>query len=330
MVSLDQVHKNNASLKDYGPNLVAVFVGGTSGIGEATARAFVRDTLSPRVFLVGRNESQASRIIEELRQLNPKGQLNFIKCDAARLNSVDEACKDIQAKEDKINLLFLSAGMLTTKGRDETDEGLDKKLSLHYYSRMRFIKNLLPQLTKAGTVSEESAPAKTGVGSNLARVVSVLEAGGEGPLNLDDLSLKSTYSLRNAAKHAITMTSLSVQELAASHPEVCFVHAYPGVVNTGLMPKPWVVPLNESGDRHLYASTSSRFPPRASAGGDDVAPGADGVKGSGAYLLSWDGSTAGNQKVLQDYRKNETGKLVWEHTVGVFESICGKAGVSQD
>lgn len=25
MVSLDEVHKNNASLKDYGPNLVAVF-----------------------------------------------------------------------------------------------------------------------------------------------------------------------------------------------------------------------------------------------------------------------------------------------------------------
>lgn len=95
-------------------------VGGTSGIGEATARAFVRDTLSPRVFLVGRNEAQASKIIEELRQLNPEGQLSFVKCDAARLQSVDEVCKDIQAKEEKINLLFLSAGILTTKGRDGT------------------------------------------------------------------------------------------------------------------------------------------------------------------------------------------------------------------
>lgn len=93
-------------------------VGGTSGIGEATAREFVRDTLSPRIFLVGRNESQASKIIEELRQLNPDGQLSFIKCDAARLRSVDEACTEIQAKEEKINLLFLSAGILTTKGRD--------------------------------------------------------------------------------------------------------------------------------------------------------------------------------------------------------------------
>jgi NAD(P)-dependent dehydrogenase (short-subunit alcohol dehydrogenase family) len=211
---------------------------------------------------------------------------------------------------------------------------------------MRFINNLLPQLTKAGAMYEDSGPAKPGLRRNLASVVSVLEAGGESPINLDDLSLKTTYSLKNAAKHAITMTSLSMQELAASHPEVSFVHAYPGLVKTGFMrefgtvtriamnamlvlAKPWLVPLNESGDRHLYAATSPRFPPRASTGGNDVAPGADGSKGSGSYLLHWDGSIAGNQ-VLQDYRKNETGKLVWEHTVGVFESVCSKDGVSQD
>jgi NADP-dependent 3-hydroxy acid dehydrogenase YdfG len=93
-------------------------VGGTSGIGEATARAFVRDTESSRVYLVGRNETQASKIIEELRQINPDGQISFVKCEAARLRSVDEACKLIQEKEEKVNLLFMTAGMMTTKGRD--------------------------------------------------------------------------------------------------------------------------------------------------------------------------------------------------------------------
>ncbi|KAJ5662526.1 uncharacterized protein N7477_010142 [Penicillium maclennaniae] len=252
-----------------------------------------------------------------------------------------------KSRKTRSTFFSLSAGMLTTKGRDETDEGLDKKLSLHYYSRMQFIKNLLPRLAKAGAVTEESSPAKSGLRSKSASVVSVLEAGGEGPLNLDDLSLKSTYSLRNAAKHAITMTSLSMQELAASHPEVSFVHAYPRVVKTGLMrgfgtvtrvamnamlvlAKPWLVPLSESGDRHLYAALARGSHRGASTGGGDVVPGADGVKGIGAYLLRWDGSAARNQKLLQEYRQNDTGKLVWEHTVGVFESICGKDGVSQD
>ncbi len=96
-------------------------MGGTSGIGEVTARALVRDTVSPRVYLVGRNEKQASKIIEELRQVNPDGQISFVQCDAARLKSVDEACKTIQEKEDKVNLLFMTAGILTTKGPDGTD-----------------------------------------------------------------------------------------------------------------------------------------------------------------------------------------------------------------
>ncbi|KAJ5231824.1 uncharacterized protein N7469_006412 [Penicillium citrinum] len=341
MVSLEEVKRHNASLKDLGPNLVAVFVGGTSGIGEATARAFVRDTLSSRVYLVGRNETQASKIIEELRQLNPDGQINFIRCDAARLNSVDEACKSIQQKENKINLLFMSAGIFTTKGRDETDEGLDKKFSLHYYSRMRFLVNLLPQLTTASNANggDGSSTSNPGLGPNLSRVVSVLAAGQEAPLIMDDLSLKNNFSLRNCAKHTITMTSLSMEELAKAYPLTSFVHEYPSVVKTGIfrglgpitrtavnmlsfLAKPFFVPLDESGERHLYAATSPRFPPRGTKEITDVAPGSDGEKGSGAYLLNWDGNDNGNGKALQELRKNDAGNSVWKHTLETFESIC--------
>jgi hypothetical protein len=207
---------------------------------------------------------------------------------------------------------------------------------------MRFLTNLMPQLTKAGTAAEASSTsAQPGLYRNLSRVVSVLEAGGEAPLILDDLSLQKNYSLRNCAKHAITMTSLSMEQLASMYPATSFVHAYPGAVKTGLMrefgaitrtamsallvlARPWMVPLDESGERHLYAATSPRFPPKASKDVEGAAPGSDGIKGSGAYLLHWDGSDNGNKKPLQDLRKNDTGKLVWQHTMGVFESICGK------
>ena len=219
----------------------------------------------------------------------------------------------------------------------ETDEGLDKKLSLHYYSRMRFATNLLPELTRAATTNDSD---KTGLGGNLSRVVSVLSAGDEISLNLDDLDLKTHYSLRNCAGHAITMNTLFMQELAATHPSTTFIHAYPGGVKTGIMrefgpvtraainalaflAKPWMVPIEESGQRHLYASTSPKFPPQAAGVTDEVAKGADGQNGSGAYLLTWDGTTTGNQKVLEAARQAKTGKLVWKHTWGIFESICG-------
>lgn len=220
----------------------------------------------------------------------------------------------------------------------ETSEGLDKKISLHYYSRMRFVANLLPQLTKA-TEEEKTKPS-------LSRVVSVLEAGGEAPLNLTDLPLKTHYSLKNCAKHAITMNSLAMEHLAsaASHPQISFVHSFPGIVGTRItrglgsvtglavnalmvLAKPWEVSVEESGERHLYAATSPRFAPGAQASGtgvsrtDDVAQGSDGHLGSGFYRLAADGETFAPSRVMQQYREDGTREMVWKHTLDLFAGI---------
>lgn len=218
----------------------------------------------------------------------------------------------------------------------ETSEGLDKKLSLHYYSRMRFVANLLPQLTKA---TEEKTP-------NLSRVVSVLEAGGEVPLNLTDLPLETHYSLHNCAKHAITMNSVAMEHLASasSYPQTSFVHSFPGIVRTRLargfggvtrlavsalmvLMKPWEVSVEESGERHLYAATSPRFSPGAGVSGvsrtDDVAEGSDGSLGSGFYRLAVDGETYKPSRVMQQYREDGTRGLIWKHTLDLFASVRG-------
>lgn len=204
---------------------------------------------------------------------------------------------------------------------------------------MRFLYNLLPQLTNAAN-SEDTSPGKRG---NLSRVLSVLDARGNASLILDDLSLKNNYSLRNCASHAITMTSLSMEELASSYPSTSFVHTYPGIVKTGLMREsgflmktaanalmcvfsPLTVPLEESGKRHLYAGTSPTFAPKGSGLGGDAAVGSDGVQGSGAYLVGVDSATVANQKVLQGYREDGTRGLIWKHTLDVFKGICGDRG----
>jgi NAD(P)-dependent dehydrogenase (short-subunit alcohol dehydrogenase family) len=60
---------------------------------------------------------QASQIIAELHALNGQAKVDFIKSDVSLLRNVDVACDEIKSREEKINLLFLSAGILTTKGR---------------------------------------------------------------------------------------------------------------------------------------------------------------------------------------------------------------------
>lgn len=202
---------------------------------------------------------------------------------------------------------------------------------------MRFVSNLLPQLLKAGDTGDQGGG---GVGrSNLSRVVSVLEAGGEAALHLDDLSLKTHYSLRSCAKHAITMNSVSMEHLAASYPQVSFVHSFPGVVRTRLdrdfgtlgkcalavlmvIARPWEIPLDESGERHLYAATSHRFPPLVYRDHlRDAAEGSNGRTGSGFYRLSSTGATYQPSKVMEQYRVEGVGGKIWKHTLDVFAKV---------
>jgi NADP-dependent 3-hydroxy acid dehydrogenase YdfG len=131
MVGIQEVRSELTKLKRLGPGLVGVFVGGTSGIGEATAREFVRSSIQPRVYLVGRSQEQADKIKAEFLKLNPESQTKFIQGDVSLLHNVDKICDEIKSSEEKINLLFLTAGILTMKGRDGKSILINHFANLH-------------------------------------------------------------------------------------------------------------------------------------------------------------------------------------------------------
>ncbi|KAK3217596.1 hypothetical protein GRF29_1g3585581 [Pseudopithomyces chartarum] len=144
MVPLPTIRAHNATLSSLPPNLVAVFVGGTSGISHYTALSLARSVPSPKIYLIGRNAAEASKITSELKAINPSSTISFIKSDVSLLRNVDKVCDEIKAKEKEVNLLFMTAGYLSLQGRTETEEGLDRRFALHYYARARFIHNLSP------------------------------------------------------------------------------------------------------------------------------------------------------------------------------------------
>lgn len=53
MVRIDTIRESNAQGKALG-ELVVVFVGGTGGIGESTAKELFLRTTRPRAYIVGR------------------------------------------------------------------------------------------------------------------------------------------------------------------------------------------------------------------------------------------------------------------------------------
>ncbi|PLB33157.1 uncharacterized protein BDW47DRAFT_121455 [Aspergillus candidus] len=328
-MSLVAVRASNAGLRAF-PNITALFVGGTSGIGQSTLRQLACHADSPTAYIIGRNEARARPFLSELQQLSSKGRFHFIEADVSLLRNVDAACRPILQQEKQLNFLFMTPGGISLGGRKETIEGIDHLFALRYYSRMRFIQNLLPLLESS---------------SGPSRVVSVYGGGFEYSIDTSDLDLKHNFSLLNAYRHSITMTTLSMEHLATTHPAVSFIHAYPGLVGTniytnsfpapissfynyGMWPLMWPfsVNLRESGDRHLFHLSSARYPAKQghlSQGvvldTGDVATGTKGETGSGAYLLNWKGEVRPSTKVMAQYREQGIPELVWGHTEGLMD-----------
>ncbi|RDW71426.1 hypothetical protein BP6252_07989 [Coleophoma cylindrospora] len=335
MVSLSAVQSSNSLIPSTLPRgLVAVFVGGTSGIGESTLKKFAKLSITPRIYIIGRSQEAGERIEAECRLLNPEGVYIFIQADVSLIRVVDELCEEIKAKETHLNILFLSAG-LPILDRRETPEHLHLLASLNYYSRLRFITNLLPLLQRA---------------SALRRVVTVAGGGLEGPLDPSDFPALHV-PLRAIRGHLTTLITLGLEAVATKAPEVSFVHDYPGTVKTPLMSRTegflgvflralvyllgrWMcVPLEESGDRHLYLATSARYPPRKGessrdfavplGSGVEVARGTTGEAASGVYSVGWDceGPSPAAEKLLAGLREAGMVDEIWRHTEKEFKRI---------
>lgn len=113
MVTQSTAQVSNAKIATSLPaGMVAVFVGGTSGIGEQALKNFAQHAKSPRIYLVGRSKDASNRIIPACKKLNPEGEYIFIQADVSLLQNVRDVCDKILAKEDSINLLFQTQGGL--------------------------------------------------------------------------------------------------------------------------------------------------------------------------------------------------------------------------
>jgi hypothetical protein len=147
----------------------------------------------------------------------------------------------------------------------------------------------------------------------------VLGGGREKSIDTSDLSLKHKYSLGAATQHATTMTTLSFARLAAgqNNAGVTFFHTRPGMVKTNgdrelgaafrsvlgvfiKIFKAWTVPVQDAGERGLWAATSSAFEPGQ------------------VHLVAEDSERLDNAKVLKQLEEDGTSSKVWEHTREVF------------
>lgn len=94
-----------------------------------------KDANAPYIILVGRNRKNADAVIERMKNVNGAGKYEFVQGDLTLMKGVRSVATEVAGKVDRINFLCMSQGMATLKAKDDTEEGIDKKLALHFYSR---------------------------------------------------------------------------------------------------------------------------------------------------------------------------------------------------
>ncbi|KAJ6597953.1 hypothetical protein B0H10DRAFT_1924381 [Mycena sp. CBHHK59/15] len=219
---------------------VAVFAGGTSGIGTAMAEALARYTGGrAHIVLIGQNEVAAAHILSGLpKPPDDEGgwRHEFVRCDASEMANIREVCADLRKRLVRINYLVLSAGANTMMWAGETSEGLDWHLSLRYYSRFVYIQELASLLAASAELGQD------------ARVMSVLGAGFNFPPPTEDLNnvrararswkwlqgkglLPCVAALRGMYISG-GLNDAMVVWFAAKYPQLAFTHIHPGMVRT--------------------------------------------------------------------------------------------------
>ncbi|TFK38846.1 hypothetical protein BDQ12DRAFT_604984 [Crucibulum laeve] len=307
MPSLSVVRAANAA---YSPSYppTAIFVGGTSGIGQAMAEAFGNYTKgNGRIIIIGRNRASAEAILSKLPPSKiPGAPHEFVQCDLTLMRNVEKATKDLLARVPKVNYLVMSPGIMTMSGRDETEEGIDKKLAVHYYARWKFTRDLIPALERAKDEGED------------VKVLSVLAAGITGPVDLNDLGLKKGFSLAQAGLQASTYNDLMVESFAALHPKLTFIHSAPGAVRTHLLSSsPTLFIRVASSVLGVFAYPLTRSPAECAEsmwyGVWNTAKA--GAKGSTSIPGAWRIGSKGQDVGLSVYfGSEEARKKLWEHT----------------
>ncbi|KAI1206782.1 NAD(P)-binding protein [Annulohypoxylon truncatum] len=208
---------------------VILITGGTNGLGAAAA-TMLASRNPAKIYITGRNESSARRVIDDIKSKGSSTEIVWLRCDHTDLATVKDAAEVISAKESRLDVLMANAGIMAlppglTKDRYELHFGIN------HVAHALIIRKLLPLLQK--TVKEHGEARIIPI-SSLALVLAPRGYG----IVFDDLKTTQAYwILGKWQRYAQSKLAnlLYGRELTRRYPEILTLIVDPGPSNTGLV-----------------------------------------------------------------------------------------------
>ena len=180
-----------------------------------------------KIYCAARNEEKALQTIQELKQQQPDATIEFLKLDLTDLNSVQQAARTFIAKESRLDILLLNAGIMATSS-GQTKEGYEIQFGTNHVGHALLTKLLLPTLLK--TAEQPDADVRTIWLSSRAHLWTpsppiVFE---KVKTDMADYSLVKTYAQSKLSN------LLYASQMAKHYPQITSVALHPGLVYTAV------------------------------------------------------------------------------------------------
>lgn len=186
-------------------NKVVIVTGGTSGIGLATAKAFVAEGAS--VFITGRRKDVLDAAVKEIG-----GRVTGVQADMSKLADIDRLYDAVQAQHAQIDVIFANAGggEFAALGAI-TEEHYQKTFDTNVKGTLFTVQKALPLLRDGGSIILTSSTTSVS-GTPAFSVYSATKAAIRNFARNWVLDLKDRHIRVNAISPGVTETA-GVDEL---------------------------------------------------------------------------------------------------------------------
>jgi NAD(P)-dependent dehydrogenase (short-subunit alcohol dehydrogenase family) len=125
---------------------VAVITGGTTGIGLATAKLFVKE--GAYVFITGRRPKELDEAVEAIGS-----NVTGVQGDIAKLTDLDRLYEVVRTTKGRIDILFANAGVAEFAPLGKiTEEHFDKLFDINVKGTLFTVQKALPLLKDGGSI----------------------------------------------------------------------------------------------------------------------------------------------------------------------------------
>lgn len=209
----------------------AIVTGGNSGIGLETARGLAE--MGASVIIASRNSRKSQEVVDEIRKTAAaagKGDVNIEAWDldngsfASVRAFADRFLKSAERFGNRLDYLFLNAGINGAAEREVTEDGHEKVLQVNHLSVQLLAQLLAPIMRTTGAVGNPARIIVTSSGMSLM-----------GSLDLENIEMEKSYGAFWQYPNTKLMNVLFAKEFAkreGGSPRVTIHSADPGFVAT--------------------------------------------------------------------------------------------------